>query len=89
MKKYKDYLIEKEAEKLKANEVPQYTDNTEVNELRQLVEDMTKWMSIGSFKQKTPAKMLAEFKSTMKRANKVKVQNMSTRQILEAVDDAE
>ena len=71
MKKYKDYLIEKEAEKLKVNEVYQYTDNQEVNELRQLVEDMTKWMSVGSNAKKTPAKMLAEFKDTMKRANAV------------------
>ena len=71
MKKYKDYLIEKEAEKLKVNEVYQYTDNQEVNELRQLVEDMTKWMSVGSNAKKTPAKMIAEFKDTMKRANAV------------------
>ena len=92
MKKYKDYLIEKEAEKLKANEVPQYTDNMEVNELRQLVEDMTKWMSIGSFKQKTPAYMVAEFKNSMKKANAVKARNMGARvkleEIQEAIEDA-
>ena len=80
MKKYKDYLIEKEAEKLKANEVPQYTDNMEVNELRQLVENMTKWMSIGSFKQKTPQYMVKEFKNTMTRANRVKAMNQRDRE---------
>ena len=79
MKKYKDYLMEKEAEKLKANEVYQYTDNQEVNELRQLVEDCTKWMTVGSNARRTPAKMLAEFKNTMKKANQVKARNLGDR----------
>ena len=84
MKKYKDYLLEKEAEKLKGREIPEYTGDPEVNELRQLVEDMTKWMSIGSFKQKTPAKMVAEFKDTMKRANSVKARNVGYRVLMRA-----
>ena len=88
MKKYKDYLIEKEAEKMKANEVPQYTDNIEVNELRHLVESMTKWMSMGSFKQKTPAYMVAEFKETMKKANAVKAKNIGDRARLEEIQEA-
>ncbi len=88
MKKYKDYLIEKEAEKMKANEVPQYTDNIEVNELRHLVESMTKWMSIGSFKQKTPAYMVAEFKEIMKKANAVKAKNIGDRARLEEIQEA-
>jgi len=88
MKKYKDYLIEKEAEKMKAKEVPQYTDNIEVNELRHLVESMTKWMSIGSFKQKTPAYMVAEFKETMKKANAVKAKNIGDRARLEEIQEA-
>ena len=79
MKKYKDYLIEKEQEILKEVEVFPYTDNTEINELRQLVEDMTKWMSIGSYKQKTPASMIAEFKTTMSKANVVKRSNVAER----------
>ena len=79
MKKYKDYLIEKEQEILKEAEVFPYTDNTEINELRQLVEDMTKWMSIGSYKQKTPASMIAEFKTTMSKANVVKRSNVAER----------
>ena len=81
MKKYKDYLIEKEQEMLKEKEVFPYTDNTEINELRQLVEDMTKWMSIGSFKQKTPASMIAEFKTTMSKANVVKRCNAAERRL--------
>lgn len=72
--------MEKEAEKLKANEVYQYTDNQEVNELRQLVEDMTKWMSVGSNARRTPAKILAEFKGTMSKANQVKARNLGDRQ---------
>ena len=45
--KYSDYLSDKEKEKV--IEIPQYTDNDEVNELRQLVEDCTQWMSIGTY----------------------------------------
>ena len=79
MKKYSEYLEDKEREKQEAKVAYPYTENDEINHLRQLVEDMTKWMSIGSFKQKTPAKMVAEFKDTMKRANKVKRENVYTR----------
>jgi hypothetical protein len=79
MKKYSEYLLDKEKEKLKANEVMQYTDNEEVNKLRQLVEDMTKWMSIGNNRAKVPKKTIAEFTDTMKRANYVKTQNMAFR----------
>jgi len=83
MKKYKDYLMEKEMEKLKEKEATQYTDNEEVNELRQLVEDMTKWMSIGNNRAKIPAKTIAEFKDTMKRANYIKATNMAHREAQE------
>ena len=79
MKKYSEYLADKEREKQEAKVAYPYTENDEINHLRQLVEDMTKWMSIGSFKQKTPAKMVAEFKDTMKKANKVKRENVYTR----------
>jgi hypothetical protein len=79
MKKYSEYLLDKEKEKLKANEVMQYTDNEEVNKLRQLVEDMSKWMSIGNNRAKVPKKTIAEFTDTMKRANHVKTQNMAFR----------
>ena len=77
MKKYRDYLLEKEAEKIKEKEIPEYTDNPEVNELRQLVEDMCEWMSIGTYKQKTPHYMVAKFKDVMSRANRVKAKNAS------------
>ena len=67
MKKYKDYLEEKKEEE----KVFEYTDNHELNEMRQLVEDMTKWMSVGSNAVKTSQKMLHDFKDVMGRANAV------------------
>tara|TARA_R110002020_G_scaffold425062_2_gene634487 strand:- start:270 stop:545 length:276 start_codon:yes stop_codon:yes gene_type:complete len=79
MKKYSEYLADKEREKQEAKVVYPYTENDEINYLRQLVEDMTKWMSIGSYKQKTPHYVVAEFKTTMKKANKVKRENAYTR----------
>ena len=45
-----------------------------------MVEDCTKWMSIGSFKQKTPQYMVKEFKNTMTRANRVKAMNQRDRE---------
>ena len=67
MKKYSDYLEEKKEEE----KVFEYTDNHELNEMRQLVEDMTKWMSVGSNAVKTSQKMLHDFKDVMSRANAV------------------
>ena len=82
MKKYKDYLAEKEREAKEEESVFQYTDHydspafiSEINDLRQLVEDMTKWMSVGSNAVKTSQKTLHEFKDTMKRANAVVREN--------------
>ena len=72
MKKYKDYLAEKEREAKEEDEpVFEYTDNHDLNEMRQLVEDMTKWMSVGSNAVKTSQKMLHDFKDVMGRANAV------------------
>ena len=72
MKKYKDYLAEKEREaKEEGDPVFEYTDNDDLNEMRQLVEDMTKWMSVGSNAVKTSQKMLHDFKDVMKRANAI------------------
>ena len=82
MRKYSDYLEDKRKEAEAKLETFAYTEDEEVNKLRQLVEDMTKWMSIGSFKQKTPAKMVAEFKDTMKRANSVKARNVGYRVLM-------
>ena len=78
MKKYSDYLSDKEKEKV--IEIPEYTSNAEVNELRQLVEDCTEWMSIGSYSKKTPQYMVKKFKSAMSRANKIKAQNIRYRE---------
>jgi hypothetical protein len=81
MKKYKDYLAEKEREaKEEDDPVFEYTNHyhafiSEINDLRQLVEDMTKWMSVGSNAVKTSQKTLHEFKDTMKRANAVVREN--------------
>jgi hypothetical protein len=81
MKKYKDYLAEKEREaKEESDPVFEYTNHyhafiSEINDLRQLVEDMTKWMSVGSNAVKTSQKTLHEFKDTMKRANAVVREN--------------
>ena len=72
MKKYKDYLAEKEREaKEEDDPVFEYTDNHDLNEMRQLVEDMTRWMSVGSNAVKTSQKMLHDFKDVMSRANAV------------------
>ncbi len=84
MRKYKDYLQDKADEKLKEKELFPFTrwidhEDDDINELRQLIEDMIKWMSIGTFKQKTPHYMVAEFKDTMSRANKVKAANGGAR----------
>ena len=78
MKKYSDYLSDKEKEKV--IEIPHYTDNDEVNELRQLVEDCTQWMSIGTYSKRTPQYMISRFKSAMSRANKVKASNIKYRE---------
>tara|TARA_R100000700_G_scaffold41068_2_gene59460 strand:+ start:10964 stop:11224 length:261 start_codon:yes stop_codon:yes gene_type:complete len=75
MKKYRDYLDEKEREAAEPKKVFPYTENDEVNHLRQLVEDMTRWMSIGSYGQKTPQNMVREFKETMSKANTIVRQN--------------
>ncbi len=80
MRKYKDYLEDKKREAEEEKKLTQYTDNDEVNELRQLVEDMTKWMSIGNNRAKIPKKVIDEFKATMKRANYIKATNMAHRQ---------
>ena len=80
MRKYSDYLEDKRKEAEAKLETFAYTEDEEVNKLRQLVEDMTKWMSIGSFKQKTPQYMVKEFKETMSRANKVKADNIRRRE---------
>jgi hypothetical protein len=79
MKKYSEYLLDKEREKQQANEVTQYTDNEEVNKLRQLVEDMSKWMTIGNNRAKIPKKTIVEFQNTMSKANKVKASNIGFR----------
>ena len=72
MKKYKDYLAEKEREAKEGGEpVFEYTESDDLNEMRQLVEDMTRWMSVGSNAVKTSQKMLHDFKDVMKRANAV------------------
>ena len=72
MKKYKDYLADKEREaKEEDDPVFEYTDNHDLNEMRQLVEDMTKWMSVGSNAVRTSQKMLHDFKDVMSRANAV------------------
>jgi hypothetical protein len=80
MRKYKDYLEDKKKEAEEGKKLTQYTDNDEVNELRQLVEDMTKWMSIGNNRANIPKKVIEEFKATMKRANYIKATNMAHRQ---------
>lgn len=80
MRKYKDYLEDKKKEAEEEKKLTQYTDNDEVNELRQLVEDMTKWMSIGNNRANIPKKVIDEFKGTMKRANYIKATNMAHRQ---------
>tara|TARA_R100001082_G_scaffold110211_1_gene89499 strand:- start:3675 stop:3923 length:249 start_codon:yes stop_codon:yes gene_type:complete len=71
MKKYKDYLAEKERAVKEDDPVFEYTDNHDLNEMRQLVEDMTRWMSVGSNAVKTSQKMLHDFKDVMKRANAI------------------
>tara|TARA_X000001036_G_C19950041_1_gene509539 strand:- start:99 stop:350 length:252 start_codon:yes stop_codon:yes gene_type:complete len=81
MRKYSDYLSDKEKEKVIV--IPEYTPHAEVNELRQLVEDCTEWMSIGSYSKKTPQYMITKFKSAMSRANKVKADNIRVRREIE------
>ena len=72
MKKYKDYLAEKEREAKEDDDpVFEYTESDDLNEMRQLVEDMTRWMSVGSNAVKTSQKMLHDFKDVMKRANAI------------------
>ena len=80
MRKYKDYLEDKKKEAEEDAKLTQYTDNDEVNELRQLVEDMTKWMSIGNNRAKIPKKVIDEFRATMKKANNIKATNIAYRQ---------
>ena len=87
MRKYKDYLADKKREEEEGKKLTQYTDNDDVNELRQLVEDMTKWMSIGNNRAKIPKKTIEEFRDTMKRANYIKATNMAHRQRLENEDN--
>lgn len=83
MRKYKDYLEDKKREAEEEKKLTQYTDNDDVNELRQLVEDMTKWMSIGNNRAKIPKKTINEFRDTMKRANYIKATNIAYRQAQE------
>ena len=83
MRKYKDYLEDKKREAEEGKKLTQYTDNDDVNELRQLVEDMTKWMSIGNNRAKIPKKTISEFRDTMKRANFIKATNIAYRQAQE------
>jgi hypothetical protein len=56
-----------------------YTDNEEINHLRQLVEDMSRWMVCGGRKQNTPINMITEFKATMKKANVITRTNKKDR----------
>ena len=72
MRKYKDYLADKEREAKEGDDpVFEYTESDDLNEMRQLVEDMTRWMSVGSNAVKTSQKMLHDFKDVMSRANAV------------------
>ena len=78
MKKYSDYLAAKEAEREKdidwdvfVKEQSESCPCESCDTYRLLIDDMTKWMSIGSFAKNTPN----EFKATMKKANAVKRQN--------------
>lgn len=87
MKKYSEYLADKEREKQEAKVAYPFTDNEEINHLRQLVEDMTRWMVCGGRKQDTPISMITEFKNTMKRANAVKRSNLALRKLKEGEDE--
>ena len=87
MKKYSQYLADKEREKQEAKIAYPYTDNEEINHLRQLVEDMTRWMVCGSRKQDTPINMIEEFRHTMKKANVVKKSNIIIRKEREDLDE--
>lgn len=82
MKKYSDYLAAKEAEREKdidwdvfVKEQSESCPCESCDTYRLLIDDMTKWMSIGSFAKNTPQKVINEFKATMKKANAVKRQN--------------
>jgi len=79
MKKYSDYLEDKRKEEEESKIPYAFTDCPECNECREVIELMSKWMSIGSFQQKTPQKMVNEFKATMKRANVIIRQNKEDR----------
>jgi hypothetical protein len=79
MKKYSEYLADKEREKQEAMVAYPYTDNEEINHLRQLVEDMSRWMVCGGRKQNTPINMITEFKATMKKANVITRTNKKDR----------
>jgi len=71
MKKYSKYLEDKAREEYEAGIPFPYTQCADCNEYREVIELMSKWMSIGGFQQKTPQKIIKEFRATMKRANKV------------------
>ena len=73
MRKYKDYLADKaaeaEAEANRYNECE--TCNCKCDEYMNLISDMRKYMTLGSFKQNTPKYMIDEYRDLMKRANHV------------------
>jgi len=71
MRKYTEYLEDKAREEEESRLPFPYTYCEYCNEYREVIELMMKWMSIGGFQQKTPQKVIKEFRATMNRANKV------------------
>jgi len=82
MRKYREVLAEKKqaakdlAEK-KANMSYEERVDFRLYELTVLISEMRKYMSIGSYAQRTPKKVLDEFRSLMSQANEVHVKLMS------------
>ena len=77
MRKYSDVLAEIaqaaiDFEEKKLN----MTDEDKMQEMRELVSDMRKYMSIGSFAKNTPMKVTKEFKSLMSRANAIHIERL-------------
>tara|TARA_R110000851_G_scaffold46344_12_gene112778 strand:- start:3822 stop:4073 length:252 start_codon:yes stop_codon:yes gene_type:complete len=77
MRKYNEVLAEKKAaEEAEKNRIENMTDEDKVHELKVLISNMRKYMSIGSFQQKTPKKVTDEFKSLMSQANAIHVERL-------------
>ena len=87
MRKYTDYLADKEREEQeKLTNTPKYEPQSgcdecieEISYLRNLIEDAYDYMTLNTYKQKVPKKTIVAFKETMSKVSEIVRRNKDER----------